>query len=183
MSENSRKSKPYSRRSIRLKGYDYSQPGMYFVTICTNEMSSLFGRIVSGEVFLNRFGFIAQEELIGLQSIYPNIEIYNDEFVIMPDYIHVILWIRNVGATEPVARKPIPGLTQKSLGSIIGQYKSRVTKRINQQRNTPGKPVWQRNYYDRIIRNEKELHNIKKYITENPLRREEDQGKEKFCIR
>ena len=145
-----------------MKGYDYRLPGAYFVTICTENMKTLFGRVVAGEMILNRFGIIAREELHKLQRTYPKFEIFNDEFVIMPNHIHAIFWITDVGATEPVAQKPVCRITPDSLGAIIGQYKSRVMKAINKQRRTPGRQVWQRNYYDRIIRNNNELLAIKK---------------------
>ena len=182
MSDNSEKIKPYSRKSIRLKGYDYSQPGGYFITICTKETRRLFGRIVAGEMILNRFGTAARGKLLKLQSTYPNVEIFSDEWVIMPDQIHTILWITDVGASQRLARNTTSGLIPQSLGSIISQYKSRVTKGINLLRRTPGEPVWQRNYYDRIIRNNKELLAIKKYITENPLEWEEDRGTGTFSF-
>ena len=177
MSENSER-KIFSRKSIRLKGYDYRLPGAYFVTICTENMRKLFGSIVAGEMILNRFGIIAREELLKLQKTYPNLEIFNDEFVIMPNHIHTIFWITDVGATEPVAQNPEHRIIPSSLGAIIGQYKSRVTKSINKHRRTPGRQVWQRNYYDRIIRNNKELLTIKKYINDNPDQWEEDSGVE-----
>lgn len=183
MSDNLEKTETYPRKSIRLKGYDYSQPGGYFITICTKEMRRLFGQIVAGEMILNRFGTVARGELLKLQSTYPNVEIFSDECVIMPDHIHTILWITDVGASQRLAQNTTSGLIPQSLGAIISQYKSRVTKGINLLRRTPGEPVWQRNYYDRIIRNNKELLAIKKYITENPLQWEEDLGKGTFSFR
>jgi REP element-mobilizing transposase RayT len=82
-----------------------------------------------------------------------------------------------IGATNPVARISSSEPNPKTLGAIVGQYKSRVTKQINHLRETPGGPIWQRNYYDRIIRNDKELQAIRKYIADNPLQWEDDHGK------
>lgn len=176
MVESSEKSKTYSRRSLRLKGYDYREPGMYFITICTYDMRMLFGKINEGEMHLNEHGFIARDELLNMQLTYPNVEIFDDEYVIMPNHIHVILWITDVGATHRVAKEHSSGPVPQSLSAIIGQYKSRVTKEINLISRRPGEPIWQRSFYDRIIRNNEELLAIKKYIIENPLRWEEDRG-------
>ncbi len=179
-----------NRKSIRLKDYDYSQPGTYFVTICTNNMKKIFGQIDDGVMKLNHLGEIARRELLQVPKTYPGVELFDDEYVIMPNHIHAILWKFDVGATpvlsswctapacrRRVARISSSGPNPKTLGAIVGQYKSRVTKQINRLRETPGKPVWQRNYYDRIIRNDKELQAIRKYIADNPLQWEDDHGK------
>ena len=160
----------HRRRSIRLKGYDYTQPGAYFVTICTHGRAMLFGRVVDGEMALNAYGEIVREEWFRTAQVRPYVELFPDEFVVMPNHIHGIVWI--VGATRRVAptnghpHGPVPG----SLGAIIGQFKSIVTKRINALRGTPGAPVWQRNYYEYIIRTERALDAIRRYIAANPLR-------------
>ena len=164
----------HHRRSIRLKGYDYTQPGAYFVTICTHERAHLFGRVVDGEMVLNAWGEIVRDEWFRTADIRANVELYADEFVVMPNHVHGIIWIveTGVGATRQVApttdrpRGPVSG----SLGAIIGQYKSAVTRRINIQRNTPGGRVWQRNYYEHIIRTQRALHAIRRYIADNPRR-------------
>ncbi len=174
MSDSRKKLKTLSRKSIRLRGYDYRQAGAYFITICTKKMKNMFGRIVNGEMKLNNIGIIALDELNKLPKTFPQLIIYDDEFIIMPNHIHVIFWIIEVGATEPVARTTNKGIAPGSLGTIIGQFKSRATKSINKLNRTPGEQVWQRNYFDRIIRNNKELLAIKKYITDNPLQWEED---------
>jgi REP element-mobilizing transposase RayT len=164
------------RKSTRLIGYDYSQPGPYFVTICTHEMKKLFGRIIGGVLDLNPYGCTAKKEWFQITVNLPYVELHEDEFVIMPNHIHGIIWITEVGATEPVAQNSRSGLNPRSLGAIVGQYKSRTAKLINRNRNTPGKKVWQRNYYDRVIRNEKELQSIRIYIINNPLQWEDDQA-------
>ena len=166
----------HHRRSIRLRGYDYTQPGAYFVTICTHERAMLFGQVVDGEMVLNEWGEIVREEWFRSAEIRAAIKLFPDEFVVMPNHIHGIIWIVGisplVGATRRVAptdghpRGPAPN----SLGAVIGQFKSIVTKRINARRGTPGARVWQRNYYERIIRNEWALNAIRRYIAENPSR-------------
>ncbi len=176
------KSNLLHRRSIRLKGYDYTQPGAYFVTICTHGREMLFGQVVNGEMILNEWGQIVWEEWFRTAHVRPYVRLYDDEFVVMPNHIHGIIWIvatdtphemrPPVGATRRVAptderpRGPLPC----SLGAIIGQFKSIVTKRINARRGTPGAPVWQRNYYEHIIRTERALNAIRHYIAANPRR-------------
>jgi len=165
----------HHRRSIRLAGYDYTQPGAYFVTICTHQREWLLGEVVDGKVVLSEFGRIAHDEWWASSRIRREIEL--DAFVVMPNHIHGIVWIvaddpveaeahGRVGAhgRAPLRRPP------KSLGSFIAGYKSVVTKRINQMRGTPGVPVWQRNYWEHIIRTERALQAIRQYIADNPAR-------------
>ena len=164
--------KKHHRRSIRLKDYDYSQSGAYFITICTYNKECLFGEIVDSQTHLNKFGWVISEEW--LRSIKLRQEIELDEFVIMPNHIHgiVIIIESNVGATgrSPLLKGPKP----KSIGAFVAGFKSAVTKRINSIRGTPGMPVWQRNYYEHIIRSEKDLQNITDYIEANPSLWDED---------
>ena len=178
------------RRSIRLRGYNYARPGAYFVTICTHARAPLFGHVVDGEMVLNEYGEIVREEWMRSAEIRAEIELFPEEFVVMPNHIHGIVWIvvtddpagydenthPTVGAHgrapekfrahshAPLHRPP------RSLGSFIAGFKSSVTKRINARRGTPGAPVWQRNYYEHIIRTERALRAIRRYIIENPLR-------------
>jgi REP element-mobilizing transposase RayT len=165
----SEESNQFYRKSIRLKGYDYRQPGAYFITICTANRKNLFGVIDAGKMILSEFGRVARDEMLRLSESFPQLSINDDEFIIMPNHIHAIFWIIDVGATEPVVPITNRGLNPGSLGVIVGQYKSRVTKAINKLRKTPGQQIWQRNYYDRIIRNREELKSIKNYIIENTL--------------
>jgi putative transposase len=184
----------HNRRSIRLRGYDYAAPGSYFVTIDTHRMKCLFGKIVNGVMRLNDYGEIARAEWLKTASIRP--EIVLDEFQIMPNHIHAIVMIMDyddfAGATRRVApttpadhpaatinRRVTPTdksttLVSRSIGAIMAQYKSIVSKRINRIRRTPGAKLWQRNYHDHIIRNDGELSRIRKYIRDNPMRWELD---------
>jgi len=168
-------SKKHHRRSIRLKGYDYSQPGGYYVTVVTYNRECLFGEIVDGKMILNELGRIVYDEWIKTAEIRDEIEL--DEFIIMPNHIHGIIFIvdnrrgnRRVGAhgCAPLRRQP------KSIGSIMAGFKSAVTKRLNKFRKTPGTPVWQRNYWEHIIRAENDLNKIREYIINNPLQWELD---------
>ncbi len=162
----------HHRRSIRLQGWNYAQPGVYFVTLVVYGRELLFGRVVNGEIHLSEFGEIARDEWLASADIRREIRL--DEFVVMPNHLHGIVWIiADVGATgrspQP-GRSPLPprGPAPQSLGSFIAGYKSAVTKRINQIRGTPGNLVWQRNYYEHIIRNERGLDAIRRYIRNNP---------------
>ncbi len=162
------------RRSIRLRGFDYAQPGGYFVTICSYRKQPLFGEVVDGEVILSTAGEIVREEWFRTAEIRENVTLFDDEFVVMPDHIHGIIHITSsVGARRRRAPtcaekfgNPIPG----SIPTIIRAYKSKVTRRINIERDTKGESVWQRGYIERFIRNEKELTAIRRYISENPIR-------------
>jgi len=167
----------HHRRSIRLKGYDYTQPGAYFVTICTHQRQPLFGRVVDRNMVLNAYGEIVREEWFRSAEIRAEIVLFPDEFVVMPNHIHGIVWIVETGPVGATGRSPLPprdqpphGPAPRSLGSFIAGFKSAVTKRINALRGTPGTPVWQRNYYEHIIRHERALEAIRRYIAANPLR-------------
>ena len=161
----------HHRHSIRLKGYDYSQAGAYFVTCVTHNRECLFGEIVVGEMRLNEYGQIVAEEWFKTAQVRSNVEL--DEFVVMPNHLHGILVIvddsTTVGANRrfaPTPRAPTPN----SIGAVMMQFKSIVTKCINTMRDSQGAPVWQRNYYEHIVRNERELEHIRAYIVGNPTR-------------
>ncbi|MGI5924564.1 MAG: transposase [Lentisphaeria bacterium] len=172
-------------RSIRLQGYDYSQAGAYFVTICTHNRACLFGEIVSGEMRLNDAGNIACQCWDDIPVHFPNVDL--DEFVVMPNHLHGIIVIADiVGATPqycppapppPVGAKnisplPPPRGTSKTVGSIVRGFKIGVTKWMRS--NTSIYEVWQRNYWEHIVRNEPELNRIRKYIHDNPAQWELD---------
>jgi REP element-mobilizing transposase RayT len=140
----------HHRRSIRLKDYDYSQPGAYFVTMVTWQRRVLFGDVVDGEMLLNDFGKVVSEKWQWLEIQYDYIEL--GAWVVMPNHFHGILMIHENGrggsrsALTPIKRKP--------LGGLIGAFKTVSTKQINMIRNTEGQPLWQRNYYEHIIRDD-----------------------------
>jgi putative transposase len=164
------------RGTLRLPDYDYTSAGGYHITLVTHERSCLFGEIPVDQMSLNSFGDIAREEWLRTPAIRP--EIILDEFVIMPNHIHGIIFItESVGAH---GRAPLRSANQilfrppGSLGSFVAGFKSITTKRINILRATPGMPVWQRNYYEHIIRDEQDLNRIREYINNNPLQWETD---------
>ena len=171
------------RHSTRLDGYDYSLPGAYFITLVTHQQGCLFGKIVEGKIDLSTPGKIAWIEWFKSASVRNEIELNEDEFVVMPNHVHGIVWITTSGSGLGVrahGRAPLQAdhgafhRKPRSLSSFIAGYKASVTKQINQLRNTPGSPVWMRNYHDRIIRNDRELIALQEYIRDNPLRWELD---------
>lgn len=175
----------HHRRSIRLHGYDYTRYGVYFITICEVHRECLFGEGRDGKVRLNEFGEIVREEWLRTPTLRPYVHL--EEFIVMPNHFHGILVVDHraagVGATraspclrtETRARHvtlqlqnemphgPKPG----SVGSIVGSFKSAVSRRINAVRDTPGSRVFQRDYYDHIIHGG-ELQAIARYIRDNP---------------
>ncbi len=176
------------RRSIRLSGYDYSQAGLYYSTICVKNRVNLFGHIAGGEMVLNEYGKIVGKCWQGIPDHFHDVLI--DEFVVMPNHTHGILLIRNesfVGARHAV---PLPDATirkfgkpiARSLPTIIRSFKSAVTRQINEYRLTPGATVWQRNYYEHIIRNQEELDRIRKYIVDNPKKWAMDRENPDACL-
>jgi putative transposase len=167
----------HHRRSIRLTGYDYSQTGAYFVTICARDRECLFGDIVGEEMRLNEYGRIAGESWEWLSRRYEYIDI--DEWVVMPNHLHGILLVnaecRGGSQCKGGSRTaPTETIKRKSLGRLIGAFKTVSSKQINQIRNTPGYPIWQRNYYEHVIRNEEDMNRIRQYIIENPWKWVED---------
>ena len=153
------------RKSIRLKGYDYSSNGAYFVTICTYNRECLLGDIVVGQGLcscrLSQIGNIIGEEIDALFIRYPNIIISN--FIIMPNHIHMIIHI------ERQEQSPCP-----TVADVICTFKSITTKKSNLLDNITGRKIWQFRYHDHIIRNEKEYQKIQEYIDTNPQKWADD---------
>jgi REP element-mobilizing transposase RayT len=178
------------RRSIRLPAYDYRHPGAYFVTVCTFERRCMFEDLPLRRV-VERTWLSVVDETACLES---------GEFVVMPNHVHGIVWIRTpVGARHSASpylpeapsdlQNDIPGMANGpgasplqrlaipqagSLGAVVGSFKSVSARRINRLYRTPGAPVWQRNYYERVIRDEREFAAIREYILDNPRKRADD---------
>ena len=199
----------HHRRSIRLKGYDYTQPGAFFVTICTYHRDEIFGEIINGEMNLSPLGEIVCAEWMRSADIRKEIRIFDDEFIIMPNHLHGICWIVGADGVRPEKDRDRPEKNDvryensvfpnkeraqalrpnahgqdacphtalrdraslrrdpRSLGSFIAGFKASVTSRAGRELNMTG--IWQRNYYDHIVRNDRELNNIRWYIRNNPL--------------
>lgn len=153
----------HHRKSIRLPNRDYADPGMYYVTICTAQRECTLGEIVDGTMQLNEFGRCVEAALRWLPQKYDYVKL--DTFVLMPNHIHMILIFdeRCRGGSRTAPTTP-----RKPLGRMVGVFKTISTKQINILRHAPGERVWQRNYYERVIRNDAELRRIRLYISNNP---------------
>jgi REP element-mobilizing transposase RayT len=147
------------QNSLRHQGWHYGADGYYFVTICTQKRECLFD---SAE-----FKQIAEMMWQKIPSFKSATTVRLDQWVVMPNHIHgILIIVDGYSSTDPRPTKTISG----SVGALVGTYKSSVTKRINNVRNTPGAKVWQRGYYDQIIRDEKHLNAVRNYIIRNPER-------------
>jgi putative transposase len=165
-------SKDHHRRSIRLKDYDYAQPGGYFVTIVTQSRKCLFGEIVEAEMRLSDAGRIIQTAWNDLPNHYANFEV--DTFVVMPNHIHGIINLVDLPVGAGFKPAPTNAGTRHSLSEMVRAFKTFSARRINNSRNTSGTSVWQRNYFEHVIRSEESLHRIRQYIIDNPAQWEFD---------
>ena len=183
---------PFSRRSIRLPGYDYTQSGAYFVTICTQDRLPLFGEVSGGIMRLDQIGQIVSTCWAALPAAFPYITLA--DWVVMPNHFHAIVII-NGGKGEasagrmnddpmgfaadasplqdarpyaPTLNRP-NGTNPGSLGAFLQNFKSVSTRKINTLRGTPGLRLWQRNYYEHILRSDDDLNRVRTYIRENPI--------------
>ena len=160
---------------MRLQGYDYRQSGAYFVTICTYQRHNTFGTVIDGNMVLSQWGEIVNDEWRRTETVRANVEL--DAYVIMPNHLHgVVLIVEDAAANKSASEYHNAKLrnTAGSLGQIIGHFKSIATKRIRTVAATREAPVWQRGYYEHIIRNEASLNEIRAYIVANPGRWSED---------
>ena len=178
----------HHRRSIRLKGYDYAQEGVYFVTVCTQNRACLFGAVADGEMQLNNAGQIAKAAWDDMPARFPSVRL--DAFIVMPNHVHGIIMVGPqfiapqktpptiVGAQFIVPSDGFDGTNQgvmnyaPTLGDMVRAYKAASTRLIRQA-GTPDF-AWQRNYYEYVIRDEESLNRIRQYILDNPARWEFD---------
>ena len=160
----------FGRRSIRLKGYDYSQAGAYFVTVCTHRRACLFGEIVGDAMRPNACGTIVMQAWDVLPTHYPHVAL--DAFVVMPNHVHGIVLFAD--DTLGAGLKPAPTHKHHALSEIVRAFKTFSARTINERRATPGAPVWQRNYYEHVVRDETALNRIREYIANNPARWADD---------
>jgi putative transposase len=164
------------RRSIRLGGYDYSYPGAYFVTVCATRRGLVFGWISDGRVVENANASIVRDCWLDLPNHYPHVSL--DTFVVMPDHIHGIIVLRETdgagGARAGLKPAPTGGGGSADVGvrhglpEIVRALKTYSARRINATRGTPGASIWQRGYYERIVRNERELKPHPKIHNQQP---------------
>ncbi len=178
--------KEHHRKSIRLPGYDYSQAGAYYVTIVTHQRNCLFGEVVNGEMVLNDFGKIADECWRAIPDHFPVVEL--GAYMVMPNHVHGIIVItdngRGAALLRPYDQPDINDNPYKinvkpgSLGAIVRSYKSAVSYRIHKEHNATG--IWQRNYYEHIIRDQTDLQNKTDYIEANPMLWDEDENNPQY---
>ena len=172
-------------RSLRLREYDYGTSGTYFVTICTSDRISLFGEVDHGNMTLNEFGEIVSACWSDLPHHFPNLQL--DCFTVMPNHIHGLIEITDEFSENPVGAQhaaPVPSASAHSsprnvqpgsLGAIVRSFKAASSRRMNLSSSTPGATIWQRNYYEHVIRGESELQRVREYIVNNPARWAEDE--------
>jgi putative transposase len=155
------------RKQNRLDGYDYSLAGAYFVTICVQDRACLFGRIENGEVHLSQFGKIVEAEWLRTGRMRPNVLL--DQYVIMPNHLHGIVIIDYpwLGLRQPEDAK-------QRLDRIVAGFKAACVRRINEARGFRAASIWQKSFHDEIIRNERHLANVRKYIADNASMWESD---------
>lgn len=164
----------HHRQSIRLRRYDYARAGWYFVTVCARGKEHLFGEVAEGEMVLSEAGRMVQRTWENLPRRFPSIEL--DAFVVMPNHVHGIIQI--VGAERMSAGDVGAGLalpkgaasSAPTFADIVRAFKSTSAIAVNALLGRTGKPLWQRNYYEHIIRGRGELDRIREYVTTNPLR-------------
>lgn len=156
------------RKPNRIENYDYSQNGAYFVTVCTQDRKRILSQIVGdGFPVPMMCGKIAEEMILRIPEKYPNVSV--DKYVIMPDHIHILLRIELVGEAFRLPEEGT-GNPSPTVGNVMGWYKYQTTKQINLFRKTPGGQVFQRSYYDHVIRNQQDYNEIWEYIDNNPCK-------------
>jgi putative transposase len=149
------------RKHLRLRGYDYSSNGFYFITICCKQFKPLFGQVIDDGMVLNQFGHVADEQWLALPERYKQVCCHSHQ--IMPNHMHGILEIYNSSTSN------------QQIGQIIGSYKSLTYKHCREQSHESdlGK-IWQPNYYEHVIRNQAAFEKISQYIETNPEQWDKD---------
>jgi REP element-mobilizing transposase RayT len=155
------------RRSIRLQTYDYTRAGAYFITVCTARRECLFGQIRDGAMFSNAAGECVARAWNALPQRYQCVAL--DAFVVMPNHIHGVIRLGD----SADASAPGPQVS-RSLGDIVRAFKSLSAVAVNRVIGRQGRPLWQRNYYERIIRDDEEWNRVREYIARNPTRWDDD---------
>ncbi len=152
----------HNRKKIRLANYDYSSVGAYFVTLCTKNKEHNLSQIIVGDGFPvpknTAYGDIVEKYINQIKTKYPNVSV--EKFVIMPNHIHMIIVISQNGTGNP----------SPTIGNIMGWFKYQTTKMVNNIRNSPAESLWQRSYFDHIIRGLQDYEEQWRYIDENPVR-------------
>lgn len=185
---------PQQRKRLRLAEYDYTSTGAYFITACVNHCAPVLAKVIGEESRLSTHGLLVKEVWDQLPEHYSIIEL--DEFIVMPNHVHGIIWINSpisasAGASLKPAQPPREGLrpsptnanregskpasTNHGLSEIVRAFKTFSSRKINELNHTQGKAFWQRGFYEHIIRNDEDLYNTRSYIRNNPLKWEQDE--------
>jgi putative transposase len=150
----------YSRRPLRLRGFDYTEEGLYFVTVCTHERRCFLGRIEGECAILNRLGTIVDRQIVGLPERLAGVGI--DMYTVIPNHVHAIVLL----GTRARQASPL----RVGLGQVVAAFKSGSAREINRIRRTPGARVWQRGYHDHVVRDDADLQRVREYLQTNPIR-------------
>lgn len=159
----------HHRRSVRYADWDYRTPGYYFITICTKDRQNLFDN--------DSYSIVAEERLLAIPTYEQFQHVALDQWVVMPNHIHLILWLMTWPESIIAQPNKSAGFTHVQAGSvgvIVSTYKAQVTRRINNIERQKGLGIWQKGYWDRIVRDEHELNRTRQYIIDNPVRWQED---------
>lgn len=149
----------HRRRSVRYGAYDYSRSGAYFLTICPWNRQCIFGQVTGTAVVLTPEGKIVHEEWLKTPTHRSYVRL--DQFIVMPNHFHGVLFLEGGEGTARRAPTRFGKQLPRSLAAVIGAFKSAVARRV-------GRPVWQRNFFEHIIRNDESLSQIRRYIANNP---------------
>jgi REP element-mobilizing transposase RayT len=162
---------PFHGRAPRYRGFDYRSAGWYFITLVTLDRRWMFGSVARGELRVSRAGYFCAEEWQRAAGLRPYVLL--GRFVVMPDHLHALVAMRP-GLIRPAGERLAAGESlnrvPRSLGAMIGCFKASLTSRLNVVDGTPGRRIWQRGYHDRIVRSDRELAAIDRYIRDNPRR-------------
>jgi REP element-mobilizing transposase RayT len=158
------------RASMRLRGFDYRSEGAYFITICTRNRECLLGSVVSDNIVLSAIGDVVAAAWNAIPRHFPTVDL--DAYIVMPNHVHGILSItaprRGTACRAPTERfgRPVPG----SIPSGVRSFKSAATREANREKGSSGASLWQRGYYEHVVRSDEELNRLRRYVQENPLR-------------
>jgi REP element-mobilizing transposase RayT len=160
------------RHSIRLRGYDYAQNAAYFVTVCVAQRLCLFGDVTNGAMRCSTIGEVVESAWSDLPNHTPGLIL--DAWAMMPNHLHGIVILPGEPLSEALSQTMPGGPGIGSLGAVVGGFKSAVSREVAARKLSLVKPLWQRNYYDRIIRNDRDLDATREYIASNPVRWDDD---------
>ncbi len=165
-----------SRKTLRLKHYDYSSNGLYFITVCSYGKQNYFGKIIDGKMYLSALGKIAEEEISVVNEKRRCQFIEITKYVIMPNHIHMIINIFKPHIFHEYKQEDFSKPVAEAISSVMRSYKAAVTKRVRENSDGINVPyrIWQSRYFDTVIRNEESYRKIYEYIETNPLRWEKD---------